>query len=176
MSLARRPIAVVLGTIAAVLTTGSMASSHNTRLNQVQSLAASGGEKTIVGTWRTHVRPRNCETDEVAPVGLRGLFSFHEGGTLSEYGIGPGLTPALRSPGHGDWQRLPGWDEYTYAFTFYRYDAMGNVIGSTRVRSALRLAQRGDAFSSNSEVEVLDANDGLLMTACARADGTRFKY
>ena len=48
---------------------------------------------------------------------LAGQFTFHEGGTMAEYGIGPGSSPALRSPGHGVWQRRHGWQVYSFAFT-----------------------------------------------------------
>ena len=49
---------------------------------------------------------------------------------MSEYGIGPGSSPALRSPGHGVWRREQGWQDYSFAFTYYRYDASGVFIGS----------------------------------------------
>lgn len=45
-------------------------------------------------------------------------FMFHQGGTMSEYGIGPGSSPALRSPGHGIWERRRGWQEYSFTFMF----------------------------------------------------------
>ena len=36
---------------------------------------------------------------------------------MSEYGIGPGGSPALRSPGHGVWQHELGWQDYSYTFS-----------------------------------------------------------
>ena len=128
---------------------------------------------TIIGAWRTVVTPRNCQTGD--PLGsLSGLFTFHQGGTMSEYGIGPGSSPALRSPGHGVWQRENGPHNYSFAFTFYRYDALGFFIGSQKITAALKLGKSANHFITSSAIEVLDANDNLVATGCATAAGTRF--
>jgi hypothetical protein len=174
MTLRKRTGVLAVAIVTAISMTASLATGYATQVDQ-SSASLTAGERTIVGAWRTRVRPRNCETGEVAPVpGLRGLFSFHEGGTISEYGIGPGSSPALRSPGHGVWERLPGWNEYSYAFTYYRYDANGLFVGSTKVTSALQLAASGDEFIANGTVEVFDATDNLTSTVCATAVGSRF--
>jgi hypothetical protein len=70
-------------------------------------------ERTIEGVWRTVITLRNCQTGAPLAPSFRGLFTFHEGGTMSEFGVGPGSTPALRSPGHGIWQREHGWQDYS---------------------------------------------------------------
>ena len=94
---------------------------------------------------------------------------------MSEYGIGPGSSPALRSPGHGVWQRTHGWRDYSYTFTFYRYDASGVFIGSQKVTSALELGASGDEFTTNAVVQILDVNGNVIATFCASAAGTRFE-
>ena len=94
---------------------------------------------------------------------------------MSEYGIGPGSSPALRSPGHGVWQREHGWHEYSFAFTFYRYDASAVLLGSQKVTAALELGATGDEFVSRSAIEILDANDKVVGMGCATAVGTRFQ-
>jgi hypothetical protein len=80
----------------------------------------------------------------------------------------------MRSPGHGVWSREPGWPHYTFSFTYYRYDASGAYAGQQRVTAALELDPSGDAFISNSTIEVLDASDNVILTACGNAVGTRF--
>jgi len=95
------------------------------------SVSARGPARTVEGAWRNMVTPVNCQTGVPLAPPFRSLLTFNEGGTMSEYGITPGLTPALRSPGHGVWQRGQGWADYSFAFTFYRYDASGLFIGST---------------------------------------------
>ena len=100
----------------------------------VVPLGARAAERTIEGVWTTAVTLLNCQTCE--PVGVApfpGLFTFHDDGTMSEFGIGPGSSPALRSPGHGVWQREHGWQDYSYTFTYYRYDSSGSFIGSQKV-------------------------------------------
>jgi len=142
----------------------------------VVPLAAQAAERTIEGVWRTAVTPLNCQTGE--PVGVApfpGLFTFHDDGTMSEFGIGPGSSPALRSPGHGVWQREHGWQDYSYTFVYYRYDSSGGFIGSQKVTSQLELAASGDAFVTKSLVEILGVNNNVIATACASAAGTRFE-
>ena len=96
MTLPKRTSVTMLATMAAVITTASMVSGHNAAATQ-SAAAQPVGEPTIIGAWLTRVRPRNCETGEPVPVPpLRGLFTFHEGGTTSEYGSAPGGSPALR--------------------------------------------------------------------------------
>lgn len=174
MTLTKRAPLIALAIATAATLTGSRGSAHESREHSLA--AVPDGERTIVGAWRTRVRPRNCETGESIPAPpIRGLFTFHQGGTASEYGIGPGSTPALRSPGHGVWQREPGWQDYSFAFTYNRYDATGLFVGSQRVTAALVLDPGSDTFTSNSTVEVLDANDNVILTVCATAAGTRFE-
>jgi hypothetical protein len=118
----------------------------------------------------------DCQTG--VPLGgapILGLFTFNDGGTMSEYGIGPGSSPALRSPGHGVWERTHGWQDYSYAFTYYRYNSSGVFIGSQKVRSALELGASGDEYTARSAVEVLDANGNVIATFCAVNAGTRFE-
>ena len=150
----------------------SYVSAQNVKHNQSSALSDTP-EKTITGAWRTVVTALNCQTGQ-ALASFPGLFTFNQGGTLSEYGINPGSSPALRSPGHGVWQRRHGWQEYGVTFTFYRYDASGLFIGSQKVTAALQLGATGDSFTTVSALEFLDANDHVVGTGCATAAGTRF--
>ena len=134
-----------------------------------------GVHRTIQGAWRTTVTGVDCQTGVPLGAPFPGLFTFNEGGTMSEYGIGPGSNPALRSPGHGVWQHAQGWQNYSYAFTYYRYNSSGVFIGSQKVTSALELAASGDEFITHSVVSVLDANNNVIATFCATAAGTRFE-
>ncbi len=132
--------------------------------------------QSIEGVWRTAVTPRNCQTGLPLAPAFRGLFTFNEGGTMSEYGIGPGQTPALRSPGHGVWeQQMRGRGNYSFKFIHYRYDASGVFIGSQKITADLDLGFNGNSFMTNSSIEVFDAGDNLVGTGCATATGTRFQ-
>ena len=174
MTLPKRRFVIALAMITPLAMTISIASVPNVKGKQ-SSAVSNASERTIEGVWRTAVAPRNCQTDAVGPFGIRGLFTFHEGGTMSEFGVAPGSTPALRSPGHGIWQREHGWQDYSLAFTYYRYDVSGAFVGSQKVRATLELGASGDEFTGKSAVEVFDANDNLVATACAASVGTRFE-
>ena len=137
--------------------------------------SAQGHERTIQGVWRTMVTGVDCQTGVPLGPPFAGLFTFNNGGTMSEYGIGPGSSPALRSPGHGLWEHEQSWQDYSYTFTYYRYDASGVFIGSQKVTSALELGASGDEFTANSTVEILDANGNVIATFCAVNAGTRFE-
>jgi hypothetical protein len=94
---------------------------------------------------------------------------------MAEFGIGPGSSPALRSPGHGLWQREHGWEEYSFVFTFYRYNASGVLLGSQKVTASLELGGDGDSFASRSQIEILDVNDHVVGLGCANTVGRRFE-
>ena len=139
-----------------------------------QNSQSDASERTIVGAWRTQVTLRNCDTGDSGP-SLRGLFTFHEGGTLSEWGVGPGSTPALRSPGHGVWQREHGWQDYSFVFVHYRYNASGGLLGSQRVTATLELDDDGDHYTSLATVQILDTDENVIGTGCATAAATRIE-
>jgi hypothetical protein len=142
--------------------------------NPSSSKSSRDNPRTITGAWRTVVTPENCQTGEPFTP-LAGLFTFNDGGTMSEFGIGPGQSPALRSPGHGVWAREHGWRQYSFAFTYYRYSALGIFIGSQRVSGSLMLGWSGDDFATRSVIEVLDVAGNLIGSGCATAAGSRFE-
>ena len=161
---------IALAMIAALTVTFSIASGQKAEENQ-SSDSSKARERTIQGVWRTVVTPRNCQTGEPIAPSFPGLFTFNKGGTMSEFGT----APALRSPGHGLWQREQGWHDYSLKFTFLRYNASGVFIGTQKITVALELGASGDKFTTNSSVEVFDANGNLVGTGCATAAGTRFE-
>jgi hypothetical protein len=128
-----------------------------------------GHEPSLVGVWVTQVTRRNCETGE--PIGTsRPQNTFAEGGTLLET-IGPSL---IRSPGNGIWKREHGWNEYSFALRFMRYDAAGVFVGSGVVRAAITLDETGDNYTSTATNDVLDLNGNVIASGCATSVSTRF--
>jgi hypothetical protein len=169
----KNTVVIAFAVLTAVSTAASIVSAQSVQTQQ-SSESSRANVRTIQGVWRTVVTPRHCQTDVPFP-SLSGLFTFNAGGTMSEYGIGPGSSPALRSPGHGVWQREHGWQDYSFAFTFYRYSADGVLLGSQKVTAALELFAGGDDFASRSMIEVLDVNGNVIGTGCATAAGKRFE-
>jgi hypothetical protein len=173
MNLKQHTLAIGFVAVSALTITVPSISARSGRKEQSSATSAPDA-RTITGAWRTVVTARNCQTGD--PLGsLPGLFTFNEGGTMSEYGIAPGSSPALRSPGHGIWQREPGWQEYSFAFTYYRYSASGAFIGSQRVTGSLELGSGGDEFATTSAIEILDVNGTPVGAGCGTAVGTRFE-
>src|SRR3989475_3782908 len=100
--------------------------------------AQNSHEPSLVGVWLTEVTRRNCETGE--PIATNRIqLTFAEGGTFLET-IGPSTS---RSPGNGIWKREHGWNEYSYALRFMRYDAAGGFVGNGGVRAGLQPARTG---------------------------------
>ena len=65
---------------------------------------------------------------------------------------------------------------FSSAFTFYRNNASGVLLGSQRIRGDLDLDRGGKTFATRSVIEVLDLNDAVIGGGCATAAGTRFEY
>ena len=125
-------VALPLALIAALIVTFSIAFGQNQASDSSAAI-----ERTIQGVWRTSVTPRNCQTGQPVAPAFQGLFTFNQGGTLSEFGVP--ANPALRSPGHGLWQHEQGWNDYSLKFTFLRYDASGVFIGTQKVLSLIHI-------------------------------------
>ena len=127
-------------------------------------------EPSLVGVWLTQVTRRNCDTGEPIAATGRIQLTFAEGGTLLET-IGPSI---FRSPGNGIWKREHGWNEYSYAVRFMRYDAAGSFIGSGVVRASLTLDKTGDHYTATATNDVLDVNGNVTGSGCATSVSTRF--
>jgi hypothetical protein len=129
-----------------------------------------GHEPSLVGVWLTQVTRRNCDTGEPIAATNRTQVTFAEGGTLLET-IGPSI---FRSAGNGIWKREHGWNEYSYALRFMRFDAAGVFVGSGVVRVALTLDETGDHYTSTATNDILDVNGNVIGSGCATSVATRF--
>jgi len=172
MSHKKQTLVLALAVITALTITVSIVSSHNFP-DKHSSALSDDHEKTIIGVWRMALTTVNCQTGDVIRT-IPGLWTFHQGGTMSEFASAPGLSPALRGSGHGVWQREHGWQDYSLTFIFYRYDASGAFTGSQRAKIALKLGASGDEFTATSAIEILDASDNVIVNACGTPTGSRF--
>ena len=147
-------------------------SGQESEQGDLQEEQAERSRQDIVGAWRTAITVRNCQTGlPLGGVG-RGLITFHEGGTLSEFNLGPGQN---RSPGHGVWEDRRGRRNFSGVFVINRYDATGVFIGTQKVRAAWELSTSGNGYTTNAATEIFDANDNLIATGCATGFGTRIE-
>lgn len=144
-----------------------------------------GGEerndrRSLVGAWRVVLTPRNCTTRAALGGSFRGLYTFHKGGTMSEWLTNSFVLPTLRSPGHGVWQRdgsnSYGLRSYTYSIIFNRYNASGIITGSQIGRAELVLGESGNDYTTNSTVQIFDTEDNPVGSpSCSTIEGTRFE-
>ena len=156
-------VGTFLGLLMLLIGTQTLVFGQENKTNGQQSSA-------LVGVWRNTITLRNCQTgNQIAT--FQGLLTFHEGGTMSEFG---GINPVLRSPGHGVWQASNPFHP-TFAFTFLRFNADGTYAGTQRVRSTVSLGLDGNAFQSTGMAEVLDVNDNVVGVSCAATMATRFQ-
>jgi len=156
-------VGTFLGLLMLLIGTQTLVFGQENKTNGQQSSA-------LVGVWRNTITLRNCQTgNQIAT--FQGLLTFHEGGTMSEFG---GINPVLRSPGHGVWQASNPFHP-TFAFTFLRFNADGTFAGTQRVRSTVSLGLDGNAFQSTGMAEVLDVNDNVVGMPCATTMATRFE-
>ena len=172
MNLKKQTLVLALAVITALSITVSIVSSHNIP-DKHSSALSDDHERTIVGVWRMALTTVDCQTGDVVR-SIPGLWTFHKGGTMSEYASAPGLSPALRGSGHGVWQREHGPQDYSLDFIFYRYNASGVFTGPQRAKIALILGASGDEFTATSAIEIHDANDNVIVNACGTPTGTRF--
>ena len=173
MNLKKQTLVLALAVITAALTiTVSVISSHSIP-DKHSSALSDDHERTIVGVWQMALTSVNCQTGDVVRT-IPGLWTFHKGGTMSEFSSAPGLSPAVRGVGQGVWQREPGWQDYSATFIFYRYDANGIFTGSQTGKIALKLGASGDEFTATSAIEVRDASGNVTFAGCGTPSGTRF--
>ena len=130
-----------------------------------------GNELSIVGSWDVRVTIRDCQSG-AALANFPAMITFNHGGTMQE--TANDAAPLLRLPGHGAWSQHNG-RIYTAAFRFFRFNADGTFAGKNIIRQVDTLAQSGNEYSTTDTVEVLDANDNLIVRACATSTATRFQ-
>ncbi len=128
-------------------------------------------KRSIVGVWVSQLTRRNCETGAPIVATSQIQFTFARGGTLLET-----IVPTIfRSAGNGIWKREHGWNEYSFALRFMRYDAAGAFVGSAVVRGAITLDETGDNYTSTATNDILDVNGNIIASGCATSVANRFE-
>jgi hypothetical protein len=81
-------------------------------------------------------------------------------------------SPQTRTASYGSWQRIHG-NLYAATALFFRYDAVGNFIGSQKIDRTIELADDGNTFRHVARVTVLDQGGNPVASFVARAAGER---
>jgi hypothetical protein len=137
--------------------------------------------RTIVGVWAIQVTPRDCTTmAPVAPPSLA-LFTFHEGGTLSESTASPGFAPGQRSLGHGVWTSAGPSTHTSRIVAAVVFDTPATPPTSPEFLTGWQVGSQtatlidADRITTTGQVQFYDVNRQLYRTACASGIGERFK-
>ncbi len=125
-----------------------------------KSRQSSANARKLEGVWEAQVTLRVCQTG-VAVGTLRGMTTFIRGGALVGTNANPNPPISL-----GRWQYLGG-QRYSSVERFFRYNPDGSFAGVQRLTRNFTLSQDGDHFNGTISVEIFDANDNLIGTACA---------
>lgn len=122
----------------------------------------------FVGVWLHDAARVDCASGTVL-LRFKAMQMIHHGGTLSDTNS---AGPTTRGPGFGVWERT-GEHRYEIKFRYARYFPDGNLDGYTVVSGKTLLAHDGNSLANSSRVEIRDASDFLVATACASTTGTR---
>jgi hypothetical protein len=139
---------------------------------------ASWDALSLVGTWQFEMTVRfeaeDCTTSAEIPFGpnpFPGLVSFHQGGTLSEYGSR--TPPGVRTTGFGSWKRT-GLYKYKARHTFMEFDVDGALSRTMVIEQTLNLSKKGNDYTAVGRLELTDVS-GNVTRLCTTIEGARFK-
>jgi hypothetical protein len=132
---------------------------------------------SLVGAWQIVITLRFAADDcanapiipPTAPNPFPAFFTFHDGGTMSEWGAR--VSPARRSSGHGVWERTKGRN-YAYRLQFHSFDELGSLVATMDWHTDLALAKDGQTFDAVSRFERINL-DGSIINFCATMTGER---
>ncbi len=146
----------ILVVLAALFGAGVIATSADAEPRSVSS-------NTLTGTW-------NVTVNRPAPLPpLKSVQVFTSGGALIEMA---NESQAGRTAQYGAWERIDG-RLYAATALFYRFDAQGNFVGTTKINKTIELGNDGNTFQHIARVGVYDANDKLVQSVVGRASGVR---
>ncbi len=129
---------------------------------------SSAAGQRLEGTWMSNVTLQN------PPPGIDASFL-----ALNTFGRGGDVVvsssqrnPTQRSVSQGEWKRT-GNRRFDCTFTWFRFDAAGQFIGTQRVRRTMTLAPSLTTFTSIDVVEVIAPNGAVVATLNATETATR---
>src|SRR5689334_8128605 len=131
----------------------------------------------IEGLWDARVTITNCADGTPLPVSFDALGLFGRGGSFNNTDNQNPVTPTMRSAIFGTWKRLYG-RTYRFAFKMFRFDPVGNRIGTQIVRHTLTLAKDGKSYVSAGTSQAFDLAGVPVAgppTGCSISKATRFE-
>jgi len=122
----------------------------------------------LIGTWFTQASVRDCRTGVVLRT-FSALNTFASGGTMTD--TTAAVSPALRSPGLGTWEKAHG-QTYSATSLAFLFNPAGVWTGTQRLTHSIRF--NGAAIEFTSTNEIFDTSGTVTTTGCATAVGHSF--
>lgn len=129
---------------------------------------ANAGHRQIVGLWDVDVLVDNCSGQTVAS--FHALHKYELGGTGQ---VIPATNPASLSAHAMIWSHIRG-NDYRTVVKMFRFDANGQYIGWTVIRSDVLISKDRQNYSGYGIAEFFDTNGNYLFASCPSFTGTRF--
>ena len=152
--------------------------------------AAAGGYRggpdrdtpALVGTWRVVITPYDCSNGTSFPeFAFRSMFSFADGGVMTETTSNLSYQPGQRSPGLGYWERTSR-STYESAFEAYvQFTSATTPPAPPRYQRSVQRLQQDitmtdrDHWTSVAGVFWTDFNGAPLTSGCATIAAERLK-
>ena len=125
----------------------------------------------LVGTWDVQVTTRDCQSNAAIRT-FPSILTYNTGGTMLESTAG--IPQAAKTPGQGVWSHIRG-NLYHIKFKSLRFDASGNLAGSTIISQIVNLTNNGNDGESTGTVELFAPNGSLVFAGCSTSTATRFE-
>lgn len=138
---------------------------------QTAEVEISRNSRDLEGTWDVSVTIRNCQNNFAIRT-FPSVGTFMSGGTMID--SSSAIPQAMKTPGHGVWQRLTG-PRYRFRFKSFSFDAGGNPTGWSIITHEANLARKGDQYDSSGIAQIYDMSGNLITTGCATTTATRFR-
>ncbi len=105
---------------------------------------------------------------------VRVLYSFNQGGTMSEEEAQPFDGP-YRASALGIWKRTSGRN-YTTVYTNYAFNPDKTLAVIIKQRTNIRLHRDGNSFTERGTAEVRDPDGNLIVSGCFADTPTRLQF
>lgn len=129
------------------------------------------GALHLEGTWLVQVTRRDCATGAEVE-SFQAMNSFVSRGSLVEFGTTPAVTPAMRTPGFGNWNRT-GPRQFRAIFSLFFLPDGVNVGSLHRVERVITMIAPG-RFTADAKVKIMDPTGAVhFATGCATETAQR---
>ncbi len=167
----KTPIAVaaLLTTVCAATGGAALAGTSHSSTEQSSSSPTSRVHvDRLNGTWLTKVTLTDAPPG--APASFSALDTFLPRGGLLVSSSAP--NPATRGLAHGTWTHRDH-RSFTSSFTWFRFDAMGQYVGTQHVKRTMTLSKTRRTFHAQDVITILAPTGVVVATIHGTEVGTR---